>query len=73
MFPTLGDTPNIYGFSFIVGILFAFLILIIYFYKGYDVKICSLLLFLLFFAGLGIVIASGTLPTPRTYGAQYPF
>ena len=73
MFPTLGDTPNIYGFSFIVVMLFAFLILIIYFYKRYDVKICSLLLFLLFFAGLGIVIASGTLPTPRSMVPQYPF
>lgn len=73
MFPTLGETPNIYGFSFIVAILFAFLILIIYFYKRYDVKICSLLLFLLFLAGLGIVIASGTLPTPRSMVPQYPF
>ena len=73
MFPTLGETPNIYGFSFIVAILFVFLILIIYFYKRYDVKICSLLLFLLFLAGLGIVIASGTLPTPRSMVPQYPF
>lgn len=50
-----------------------YIILIIYFYKRYDVKICSLLLFLLFLAGLGIVIASGTLPTPRSMVPQYPF
>mgnify|MGYP007059343709 CR=1 FL=1 len=36
-------------------------------------RFCSLLLFLLFFAGLGIVIASGTLPTPRSMVPQYPF
>lgn len=73
MFPIVSNTPNIYGYSLLLTLILAIIILSIFVHRKYNFVIITISLLLLIISGLGILIASGILPSPRSMVPQYPF